>query len=125
MTRVKISAAVLGLMIGASVFVSIWVNRQCSEMLCDISSISALAENGQTKAAAERAKLLEKRWESFLSRASVLLKYDKLVEADRLCSRIVQLAESGSSELEAELAELRDMLEMMKSGETPLLSSIF
>ena len=64
-------------------------------------------------------------WESFREKASVLLKYDKLVEIDRLCSRIVHLAENEETEMTAELAELRDMLEMLKSGETPLFTSVF
>ena len=54
----------------------------------------------------------------------MLLKYDRLVDVDRLCSRIVHLAENDSEELQSELAELRDMLEMMKSSETPKFTSV-
>ena len=54
-----------------------------------------------------------------------MVRYDKLVEADRLCSRITELSETEDIELRAELAELHDMLEMMKNGETPLLTSVF
>ena len=55
----------------------------------------------------------------------MLLKYDKLVEADRISARIVRLADNDSEELKAGLAELRELLEMLKSGETPSLTSIF
>ena len=125
MTRVRISAAVLLLLIFAGVFTSLWVNRRCGEMLYDINRLSIIAENGQSKQLSEGAGELGRKWESFRSRASVLVKYDKLVEIDRLCSRIVRLADADNGELAAELAELRDMLEMLKSGETPLITSVF
>ena len=45
--------------------------------------------------------------------------------ADRLCSRIEHLTENEEDEMAAELSELRHMLEMLKSGETPLVTSVF
>ena len=125
MTRVKISAAILFLLIGMSIFSSTWVNRRCDAMLSEVDMIHELEENGDIGLAAENARRLNAHWESFRGIASVLLKYDKLVEIDRLCSRIVHLAENEEDEMTAELSELRDMLEMLKSGETPLLTSVF
>ena len=125
MTRVKISTAILLLLVGISVFSSIWVNRSCDNMLGEIDIIHELVENEDNESAAENARKMNADWERFREKASVLLKYDKLVEIDRLCSRIVHLAENEEDEMAAELAELRDMLEMLKSGETPLLTSVF
>ena len=125
MTRVKISAWILLLLIGVSIFSSIWVNRRCDDMLSEIDAIYSLEEDGDISGAAEKARRINADWESFRERASVLLKYDKLVEIDRLCSRIVHLTEEEETEMTAELAELRDMLEMLKSGETPLWNSVF
>jgi len=125
MTRVKVSAAILLLLVGISVFSSIWVNRSCDDILGEIDVIYDLAENGENYNAAVNARKMNEDWESFREKASVLLKYDKLVEIDRLCSRIVHLAENEETEMTAELAELRDMLEMLKSGETPLFTSVF
>jgi len=125
MTRVKISGAILLLLIGVSIFSSLWVNRRCDAMLSQIDVICGLEENGDISGAAEKAREINDEWEHFREWASVLLKYDKLVEIDRLCSRIVHLAENEEDEMTAELAELRDMLEMLKSGETPLLNSVF
>ena len=125
MTRVKVSAAILLLLVGISVFSSIWVNRSCDDILGEIDIIYDLAENGDNYNAAVNARKMNEDWESFREKASVLLKYDKLVEIDRLCSRIVHLAENEEDEMTAELAELRDMLEMLKSGETPLFTSVF
>ncbi|EWM55134.1 DUF4363 family protein [Ruminococcus flavefaciens] len=124
MTRVKMAAAVLLLLVGMSVFTSLWVNRRCDAMLSQVDQIYELAENGDTMTVTDMARELNAEWESFREGASVLLKYDRLIEIDRLCSRIVHLAENEEDEMAAELAELRDMLEMLKSGETPLLTSV-
>ena len=125
MTRTKISAVIILLLIGISVCSSLWVNRRCGDMLEKLDIISELAERGDTDEAAVRAGELSTEWEDFRTKASVLLKYDRLTDVDRIFSRIVHLAEYNSEELQSELAELRDMLEIMKSGETPKLTSVF
>ena len=125
MTRVRISAVILLILLGISVFSSTWVNRRCDIMLSEIDRVYIMAEKGDTAGVTVKARELNDEWESFREGASVLLRYDKLVEIDRLCSRIVYLAENEEDELAAELAELRDMLEMLKSSETPLLTSVF
>ena len=125
MTRTKISAVIILLLIGLSVYSSLWVNRRCGEMLEKLGVISELAERGETDEAAVRAVELSAEWEDFRTKASVLLKYDRLTDVDSIFSRIVHLAEYNSEELQSELAELRDMLEIMKSGETPKLTSVF
>ena len=124
MTRAKISVGILLLLVAVSVYSSMWVNRRCGDMLSELSHISALAESGENEKAAVLAEKLSTEWEDFRKKASVLLKYDRLVDVDRLCSRIVHLAENDSEELQSELAELRDMLEMMKSSETPKCTSV-
>lgn len=124
-TRVRLSAAILLILIAFSVFTSVWVNRRCDEMLGEINKLSIMAENGESEALTGSAQELGEKWESFRYWASVLLKYDKLVEADRISARIIQLAESDGEELKAELSELRELLEMLKSGETPLWNSVF
>lgn len=124
MTRTKISAVIILLLIGLSVYSSLWVNRRCGDMLEKLDIISELAEKGETDEAAVRAGELSTEWEDFRTKASVLLKYDRLTDVDRIFSRIVHLAENNSEELQSELAELRDMLEIMKNGETPKLTSV-
>ena len=125
MTRVKISAAIILLLVGISVFSSVWVNKKCDIMLSELTEMSRLSDKGDEAAVKELAEELNVQWEDFRSKASVLLKYEKLVEVDRLCSRIGELVGKDDAELEAELSELNDMLEMLKSGETPLLNSVF
>ena len=94
-------------------------------ILSEINVIYDLEEMGDTSGAADKARQMNEDWESFRKKASVLLKYDKLVEIDRLCSRIEHLTENEEDEMAAELSELRHMLEMLKSGETPLVTSVF
>ncbi len=125
MTRVSVSGAILLLLIGVSIFSGIWVNCRCDVILSEINVIYDLEEMGDTLGAADKARQMNEDWESFRKKASVLLKYDKLVEIDRLCSRIVYLTENEETEMTAELAELHHMLEMLKSGETPLITSVF
>lgn len=125
MTRVKISAAIILLLVGISVFSSVWVNKKCDIMLSELTEMSRLSDKGDEAAVKELAEVLNVQWEDFRSKASVLLKYEKLVEVDRLCSRIGELVGKDDAELEAELSELNDMLEMLKSGETPLVTSVF
>ena len=125
MTRVRISGAILLLLVSISIFSSFWVNCRCNTMLSEVDLMHELAENGDTEGVTGRARELNAQWESFREGASVLLKYDRLIETDRLCSRIVHLAGNEENEMAAELAELRDMLEMLKSGETPLITSVF
>jgi hypothetical protein len=125
MTRVKISFAIIIALIGISIFSGIWVNRRCDDMIAELSEINDISGNGDISELREKAKRLNRDWEDFRSKASVLIKYDKLVEIDRLCSRIGELAGKDDAELVAELSELHDMLEMLKNGETPLLTSVF
>ena len=125
MTRVSVSGAILLLLIGVSIFSGIWVKCRCDVILSEINVIYDLEEMGDTSGAADKARQMNEDWDSFRKKASVLLKYDKLVEIDRLCSRIEHLTENEEDEMTAELSELQHMLEMLKSGETPLVTSVF
>ena len=125
MTRVKISFAIMLILVGISIYAGVWVNRRCDDMIAGLSEINDISGNGDISELREKAKRLNRDWEDFRSKASVLIKYDKLVEIDRLCSRIGELAGKDDAELVAELSELHDMLEMLKNGETPLLTSVF
>ena len=123
MTRVKISAVIVLMLVGISIFSSVWVNRRCDSMIAQLAEMSKKTYNGEDVKGF--AQSINSQWEDFRGKASVLIKYDKLVEIDRLCSRIGELAGKDDAELVAELSELHDMLEMLKSGETPLLTSVF
>ncbi|MCR5601061.1 MAG: DUF4363 family protein [Ruminococcus sp.] len=125
MTRVKISAFILVMLIGLSTLSGTWINQKCSNMLSELSAANELFDKGDMESVKAAVQKLRGQWEQFRKKASVLLKYEKLEEIDRLCSRIGELAGKDDAELTAEFAELHDMLEMLKSGETPLLTSVF
>lgn len=125
MTRVCISIGILLLLLGVSVFSGAWVDRRCTVLISEVDEVQRLQEQGQWQAAAEKAVLLERDWEDFRNKAAVLLKNNKLGDADRVSERIVHLSLSGDSGCIAESAEMRLMIDSLRRGELPLPSSIF
>ena len=99
MTRVKISAAILGLLLLASVVSGVWVNGRCGRLISAADKVAELYEGGAAAEAVAEAKALEQDWESFRIIASVLIRSDRISEVDRICKRISYYAENGSDEL--------------------------
>ena len=125
MTRVRISAGILLLLLGVSVFAGIWVERRCSSLMSRIDTVGELYASGDIAGASAEAGEMESDWEDFRQKAKVILKNSKLTDIDRICSRIVHLTECGSEEVPAELSELRHMLRELKSSEVPHINNIF
>ncbi|MDO4863275.1 MAG: DUF4363 family protein [Ruminococcus sp.] len=119
MTRIKISAAILSLLILASVVSGVWVNVRCGRLISAADRVAELYEGGATDEAVSAANKLEQDWESFRRTAAVLVKSDRLSEVDRICTRISYYAENGRDELVPELIELHHILEQLRDGETP------
>lgn len=119
MTRVKISAAILGLLLLASVVSGVWVNVRCGRLISAADRVAELSERGADGEAVAEAKALEQDWENFRKTASVLIRSDRLSEVDRICTRISYYAENGRDELVPELIELHHILEQLRDGETP------
>ena len=124
MTRVKISAAILGLLLLASVVSGVWVNVRCGRLISAADRVAELSESGAAAEAVAEAKALEQDWESFRIIASVLIRSDRLSEVDRICTRISYYAENGSEELVPELVELHHILEQLRDGETPKATTV-
>lgn len=125
MTRVKISAFILGALIVLGVFSGIWVNKRCDELLALAGSVRTYSENGYTESALKAAGELRSCWESFHRIANIMVKSDKLSEISRINARIVPLLENESDELSAELDELTEMLAALQKGEEPVFTSVF
>ena len=119
MTRIKISAAILGLLLLASVVSGVWVNVRCGRLISAADRVAELSESGADAEAVAAAKRLEQDWENFRKTASVLIRSDRLSEVDRICTRISYYAENGRDELVPELIELHHILEQLRDGETP------
>lgn len=124
MTRIKISAGILCTLIIMSIISGLWISRKCEHMLNIIGEICFHVNEDDTDKAAAAAKKLSEYWNKFRKTASVLVKNDKLSEIDRINSRILHLLENDSDELESELTELRSMIILMKTGETPAFTSV-
>lgn len=124
MTRIKISAGILCTLIIMSIVSGLWINRKCEHMLNIIGEICFHVNEDDTDKAAAAAKKLSEYWNKFRKTASVLVKNDKLSEIDRINSRIIHLLENDSDELESELTELKSMIILMKTGETPAFTSV-
>lgn len=125
MTRVCISIGILLFLMGLSTFSSIWVDRQCSSIISQIDEVQELQESGSFKAAAEKAEELERSWELFRLRSSVLLKNNKLTDADRISERIYHLSFREDPGCIAETAEMRLIVDSLRRGEVPFITSIF
>lgn len=124
MTRIKISAVILCALIIASIVSGVWIDSRCERMLGIIGEISRYVDENDTEKASAAAEKLSENWESFRKAASVLVKNDKLSEIDRINARIIFLLQNGSDELESEITELQSMIFLLKTGETPVLTSV-
>ena len=112
-------------MVGISIFSGIWVNKRCGEMSDTAVTIMQAYNEGDREKALAEAEKLENEWEDFRGKASVLLKYDKLYETDRLTSHIEVMVRNDSDEVMQQMAELVHMLDILRKNETPILSSVF
>lgn len=125
MTRIKICFAILSALIGIGILSGIMVAGQCRKLSEDISSISESLSLGKTADAAEFAEKMENDWESFRSKATILINNSRLTEIDMVIHRIPPMINSSCDEASAELAQLAAMTEHLRKSEMPLLSSIF
>ena len=124
MTRARLSAAILCMLIGISIFSGSAVDRSCGRLISSSDRVWELYSAGDREAAYRCAQEMEKEWDDFRIMASVLLDNGKLSEIDRVCARIVYLVESSSEELHSELTELRHMAEALRAGERLSLPSV-
>ncbi len=120
MTRVKISAAILLVLIIISIVSGIWVNKCCNEMIVKTSQIAQQSMNGDTAAAQNAAVMLENDWNNFNNIASVLLRNEKLTEAERIVSRIRLMTEFDKKEIIPQTSELIRLLDTLRKGEIPI-----
>ena len=125
MTRLKISVIVILVLMSASVFSGVWVDRKCSSLMELSRYAEELFQNGDYEKAAEITAQLQGKWEHFRAGASVIVRNNKLTELDRLFARIHHLTENESEELPSELSELYHLLELLKNSETPRITSVF
>ena len=124
MTRVKISICLLLLLTAVSVFSGIWVNRRCSSLAEKAIAVCDAFEKNDVSAAVEAAVQLENEWEDMRVKASVLLKYDRLFEIDRIAAHASFITAERSEDVLPQMAELIHMLYILSENEIPYMNSV-
>ena len=124
MTRIKISIGILCVMIGMSVFSAVWINRKCSHMLDEITTICSFLDEGKNSQAVQLAESLDNEWNDFRKKATMLVNNSGLTEIDCISSGIPFLIENDNDESYARLMELQHMLVVIKDGEIPVITRI-
>ncbi len=125
MTRIKISAGIILLLILTSIFSGVWINNQCKSIISLSEQTGEIFSDGDKEKAMQIIEQIETKWENFRKTASMLIQNNKLSEIDRICARIKYLAQNDSEELLSELSELKNMLDLLRNGEIPKITSIF
>ncbi len=110
MTRVKISICVLLLVIATGAVSHFWIRHQCSEIAGQARTALEYMEDDNFPAAKRLMDELADDWSRLRKGAGIFVRENKLLEADRVCGRIVRLKNDGSGEAEAELSELTELL---------------
>lgn len=125
MTRLKIGIFIILLLTGTSIFQGWWIDKNCNSLMALTSDAEDFFLNGDSEKATEITEQLQHKWEDFRRGASVFVRNNKLTELDRLFARIHHLTEKESEELPSELTELYHLLELLKNGEIPRVTSVF
>ena len=126
MIRLKISIGILAILIIFCTVSEIFINKSCDSMVEKISELESMADSENLSEELEKSvDKLEKKWDSFKSKAVFLARGDKLTDASFTLSRILPLIEEKSDELKAELSQLKSEINHIKESENLFFSNIF
>ncbi len=125
MTRIKISFAILLILIGSAFYFGDRINRSGKRLIATISEIQSEKHSSDKQAVKKGAAKLENEWEKFYKESDFVIRNDKLIEAERTVSRIKSLAENDNDELDADLSELKSSIEYIINSEMPYFHNIF
>lgn len=126
MIRLKISIGILAILIIFCTVSEIFINKSCDSMVEKISELESMADSENLSEELEKSvDKLEKKWDSFKSKAIFLARSDKLTDASFTLSRILPLIEEKSDELKAELSQLKSEINHIKESENLFFSNVF
>jgi len=126
MIRLKISIGILAILIIFCTVSEIFINKSCDSMVEKISELESMADSENLSEELEKSvDKLEKKWDSFKSKAIFLARGDKLTDASFTLSRILPLIEEKSDELKAELSQLKSEIIHIKESENLFFSNVF
>ena len=91
-------------------------------MLGELEDIEEMCAGGDKEGASEAAAELAEEWQSFRSKAMLVIRNDRLLEVDRLAARFSGTA--GSESPCAGLTELKRLIEAMRDSGMPRLTRI-
>lgn len=124
MTRVRISAAILFLLVITSILSGVWADRNCRKLIGEAQAVCAELENGDRRKAGEMTAELCRDWKSFRSKAALLVKNDKLMDTDRIAAHFEPAAGSCGEDLLPHLTEFMYMVYILRRNELPYFSSV-
>ena len=124
MKRLKISIAVLSTLILFSCFNTLTVKYKCSYMLKSIEEIKKTASDDKEKAV-ELSKDLKKYWDNNSDYLNLLVPSDYLSEIGIGFSKSDEFISDDSSEADAELNSLAELIRQLDYSVTPSLYTVF
>ncbi len=101
------------LLVGVSLFTGIWTDRKCRILTAEAQAVREAFESGRTEDARRYAHKLSNDWECVRKKAALFVKYDKLLELDRIAAHFEPMAESGDDEILPQIAEFIHMTELL------------
>ena len=113
-----IPIAVLGLLLGLSLWNGWWLTEQCGTWDEELAAIDALAVREEWDTAEARLETLYGQWQRYGLWLHVTMEHDALNQAEGLfCRALVLAQEEDSVEFRAHIAELRSALQLLAEME--------
>lgn len=125
MTRVRIAAAILSVLIIMSVGAVFLVRHQCRHVLSVLEQLELAADREDTEQAKQLCNAAQERWEEVQGILMCVVSHEKLTQADQAFCRLCPLLEEDCDEFEAELAMVQAMIQHIVQEETPYLTNVF
>jgi len=123
MTRFKMSLGILGIILMIGFFSCIAVNSRCNYFIREISYAENFALSGDIEKSTESIGQLEKQWQTFRKKASLVIHEEKLADTDGIFTDIIN--ENDGSSVISGIVKLKHSFEMLRKAEIPDWTGIF
>jgi seryl-tRNA(Sec) selenium transferase len=123
MTRIKISAGIMILLILTCAFSTYFTEKKYLRLESMLESLQEEISNGEYNISA--ADELSKYWERVYQFSSLFVRSEKINTLQNIFPKITPWVENHSAELNAELENLKQRVKSLYEEERPLLKHIF